>query len=67
MTLAKSGDKATDVGKRAVDYVKQTSTCTFEAVILLEGLMILLINLLSQKMYSRNLNRILTPYSIQKM
>ena len=35
MRLAKSGDKAVDVGKRAVDYAKKNSKCTFEAVILL--------------------------------
>ena len=35
--LAKSGDKAVNVGKRAVDYVKQNSKCTFEAVVLLGG------------------------------
>ena len=35
--LAKSGDKAVNVGKRAVDYVKQNFKCTFEAVVLLRG------------------------------
>ena len=35
MRLAKSGDKAVDVGKRAVNCVKQNSKCTFEAVVLL--------------------------------
>ena len=37
MRFAKSWDKAVDVGKRAVDYVKQNSKCTFEAVVLLGG------------------------------
>ena len=59
--LAKSGEKTVDVGKRAVDYVKQNSKCTFEAVVLLGGTNDLT-NLLSQKMYSRSLSRLLTPY-----
>ena len=37
MRLAKSGDKAVNAGKHAVDYVKQNSKCTFEAFVLMGG------------------------------